>query len=137
MAKGGDAKYIAALEACSADVEILKAHRQYQRMDRVNLYAVLSERGYNWNAEAQRWEPRQTLTLVAPQQVRTVKAHNSTLNNVFLVRIMAPKSDIDHIEGELFEIAEALNWSISRDSREYANDGDGNWVRKYYTVKRG
>lgn len=136
MGTGGNLKYLEALQVASKDSNILAKHRQYSRMDRNTLYTVLEAFGYSWDTALQVWTPRQTLVLQAPQQLRTIKAHQNTLNNVFLVRIMAPKDSIGKIEADLYELAEALNWEIQRDSREYPNEGDSNWVRKYYTVRR-
>jgi len=132
-----DDKYERALEVASGDRVFVSQHKNFHRMTRQNLYTALSGRGYDWSVELQKWVPRQTLQFVAPQHVQQVKAHAKTLNNVFLVRIMAPNADIPKIEAELFELAEALNWTVERSTREYENDGEGFWVRKYYTVKRG
>ncbi len=121
----------------SKDPAIVGARRRWQVMTRETLYELLQERGYSWSVERQMWCPRQELVIQAPQQVGVVAAYLHNVNDVFLLRIMAPREAMDKIQADFFELAEALNWSIERDSREYANDGDGNWVRKYYTVKRG
>lgn len=127
-----------AVETAKSDPEITKRHPGLARMRRETVYAILEARGYAWSTERQCWYVRAEVVMRGgniPTPAQAVK--NVPSVGVFLVRIMAPQGDIDKITAEFYELAEALNWSIERDSREYPNEGDGNWVRKYFTVKRG
>jgi len=130
-------KYEQAKLTASKDPAIIAARRRWQVMTRETLYELLDERGYSWSVERQCWYPRQEVVVKVPAKLEAFARDVYNTNEVFLLRIMAPRSEMGKIEADFFELAEALNWSIERDSREYPNEGDGNWVRKYFTVKRG
>lgn len=131
------AKFIAAQEAAAANPAIKRDYPRYRLMGRERLYAVLQAAGYRWDSVTQQWAPRQLMAINGAPTEKRMKAAQPRLNNVFLVRIMAPHDEISKVQAEFLELAEALGWQVEHKEKEYPNEPDGAWVRRYYTVKRG
>lgn len=110
---------------------------KWRKMLLPKLYLALEVRGYWWDRVNQVWQIQQVITARGEHAPKSIARWGGNLSNVFLVRIMAPSTEIDKIHAELMELGEALGWQIEAAPREYPNQPDGAWIRRYYTVKRG
>jgi len=130
-------KFVEAIAVAATDDKFRSKHPMYKKMVRETLYDALIAFGYRWDIPSQHWY----LLSIAQEGKAQTPAIEITdpdpVSNAFLVRIMAPRQTISKINAEFVELCEALGWSVSSADKDYPNEPDGKWVRRYYRVTRG
>lgn len=104
---------------------------------RDELYTILDAANFRFNNDKQLWVERKfkkrrspRVTVISPEPDN---AKNGGSDFIALVRVIAPRSEIDYIITQMSELFPCLNAEVISTSKRYP--GQGTWERVYLRVR--
>lgn len=133
-----DNKLVAGITLAIIKKLIARDSAEYYEQNRNDLYAILGKAGWVYDNSKRMWKERTIFGRKSPVKVMnspvpTAANNGHRVASIALIRVIAPREEMDYILSQLNELFPCLDGEIQSTSREY--QGDGNWVRVYLKVE--